>query len=295
MILPNRSGNERLLLASPIASENRIEEQSPLLTIVEAIRREADINFGEYKSNYFERRVKRRMSLQRLDQISDYCRLIDASSAERRQLLRDLTINVTDFFRDGRPFRILRERIFPEMLAALPTRSEGFRVWSAGCSTGEEPYSIAMLLCDILEESGDLDRVKIFATDIGKEALDTARGGTYHVSRLGALSSPCDKRYFIEQGESRRVNEGIREMVCFGYHDLTVHPPISHLDAIVCRNVLIYLNRECQKRIFDAFAYALRPGGCLVLGKSEIVPSDLRDIFFEIDRKARIYRKRTER
>ncbi len=169
--------------------------------------------------------------------------------------------------------------------------SNEIRIWCPGCATGEEPYSIGMLLLEALKEDAGRFNIKIFGTDICKDTLEKARLGVYHYSFIEVMEKGYRDSYFIPHENNYRIKYCVRQMVRYGIHNLVNHPPISHLDLLLCRNVLIYFDKGLQEKVFRDFYYALRPKGYLVLGKSEVIINEFRDAFIEIDRKARVYQK----
>ena len=244
-------------------------------------------SFAGYKPGTLVRRVLRRMTLLRQGSVEAYLRTLDDRPEERMLLGRDFLIGVTQFFRDPDAYRALAEKALRPLLAS--DRPE-FRVWVAGCSTGEEAYSIALLAREIAEESGDARPWKIFGTDIDLDALRHARTGRYAAAAMEALSDERRRTYFTEEHGGWQVDGGLREMCVFAPHNLLNDPPFSRLDLVSCRNLMIYLDAGSQREVLPRFHYALNPGGCLWLGPSETLGRSDR-YFTTIDRAARLFRR----
>jgi two-component system CheB/CheR fusion protein len=222
----------------------------------------------EYKEASLARRIRSRMSHVRVDNFSDYIGYLDRHPDEHVALFNAVLINLTGFFRDPEAWQALRHEVIPRLIADAE-QSRAIRVWSAGCSTGEEPYSLAMVLAEHLRERAREFDVKIYGTDIDDGALGTARHGLYRVEQLKDLSPDLLEKYFAKEGQMYRFRLDMRRWCIFGRHNLAQDPPLSHIDLIVCRNVLIYFRSDLQERILPTFNYALREGGFLFLGKSE--------------------------
>src|SRR5262249_40926586 len=208
--------------------------------------------------------------LERMAHFSDYLEFLRANPERVTTLYEDLLINVTEFFRDPKIFDVLKSEIFPAMLKDRPPDMP-IRIWVAGCSTGEEVYSIAMLLVNFLAEQRARHPVQIFGTDISEKAVNKARSGLYPDSLVAGIPDYLFQRYLTKAEHGYRINKRIREICVFSRQDLTRDPPFSKVDLISCRNVLIYLGSELQNKVMPIFHYALKPGGYLVLGSSEIV------------------------
>ena len=293
-------------------------DECSLTQILDKLWFEKGYDFRGYKISSIKRRVTRRMGLNNIESYERYRSFLDSSPAEYHRLLYDLTIKVTGFFRDAYPFYILRDRVLPDIISSPPFKNPplspfakggykgingGFsgqnlwkkereiRIWCPGCATGEEPYSIGMLLLEALKEDAGRLNIKIFGTDICRDTLEKARLGVYHYSFIEVMEKGYRDNYFIPHDNNYRIKYCVRQMVRYGIHNLVNHPPISHLDLLLCRNVLIYFDKGLQEKVFRDFYYALRPKGYLALGKSEVIINEFRDAFIEIDRKARVYQK----
>ncbi|MGV3710582.1 MAG: PAS domain S-box protein, partial [Gemmatimonas sp.] len=243
-------------------------------------------DFSHYKSSTLIRRTLRRLHLIRCNSAQAYLEQLRNDKAEAQQLFNDLLISVTSFFRDADAFKALRDLAIPRLVSA-PQRAEPIRIWVAGCATGEEAYSIAMLVREYEEQVRPLPPVQIFATDLDEEALNHARRGRYAATRLAHVTPERINRFFTRVGGSYQVTKDIRDLVLFTRHSVTNDPPFSRLDLISCRNLLIYLGDELHRRVIPLFHYALRPKGLLFLGPSESI-STHSDLFRPLDIKHRI-------
>ena len=244
-------------------------------------------DFSKYKRSTVLRRITRRMQVTRTESLDKYYTYLRSNPDEAQALFGDLLITVTSFFRDRHVFEALKTRILPELFAERETTGT-IRVWIAGCATGEEAYSIAMLL---LEEAGRHELrppIQIFATDLDPQALMTAREGRYPASIEADVSQERLKRFFTAEKDGYRVTQEVRDYILFANHDLLKDPPFSRVDLISCRNLLIYLDRDLQEQVCNTFHYAMNPNGYLLLGTAETadLPAGL---FRSIDRNARIY------
>jgi two-component system, chemotaxis family, CheB/CheR fusion protein len=243
-----------------------------------------------YKENTIQRRVERRMAVQRIDKLDDYLRLVHARPEELGTLYRDLLINVTSFFRDAATFEYLEKTILPRIVERKKP-GESVRVWVPACSTGEETYSIAMCLLEVLGASASDLPVQIFGTDIDSEAIGRARRGFYPPNIEGDVSPERLARFFVNMNGGYQVGRRVRDLVVFSTQDVAKDAPFSRMDLVSCRNMLIYMQAPLQKRVLATLHYALRPDGFLVLGTSESV-GDAADLFSIVDRKTKIYEKK---
>jgi two-component system, chemotaxis family, CheB/CheR fusion protein len=276
---------------SPVFSQAP-EAPDGLEMIFRALRSQTGHDFSQYKRSTMLRRIERRMAVHQIDGCNDYLRYLQITRGEADALFHELLIGVTSFFRDSEIFAELEKLIIPQLFAG---RNAGatIRVWVPGCSTGEEAYSLAILLREAMEELKETFKVQIFATDIDREAIDQARAGIYPSSIIADISAERLAHFFDQEhpdGSTYRVRKIIRDMLIFSEHNLIKNPPFSKLDLISCRNLLIYMGGELQKKLMPLFHYALNPGGLLMLGSSESV-GDFVNLFAPIDRKARIYRR----
>jgi len=247
-------------------------------------------DFSDYKQNTILRRIERRMVIHQLDHLADYLHYLQQNPREVSILFYELLIGVTHFFRDADIFAALKSQVIPQLFDGK-TDGESVRVWVPACSTGEEAYSLAMLLHDFSASRNDDINVQLFATDIDTRALDTARAGIYPANIVADVPPEHLCRYFIEEQGSYRVHPIIRDMVVFAEQDIILDPPFSHLDLISCRNLLIYLNGGLQKKLLPLFHYALNANGFLFLGSSETV-GELTDLFAVRDFKNKLYQRK---
>ncbi|HTR52744.1 MAG TPA: CheR family methyltransferase [Kofleriaceae bacterium] len=258
--------------------------------LLEMVRRAFGVDFSTYKLNTVERRIARRMALQKIDKLDDYIRFLDSNSAELAVLYADLLIGVTNFFRDHEPFDALKTVVFPRLFEKRSAESP-IRIWVPGCATGEEAYSIAISLVEYLDHVAGTRRVQIFATDIDEHALARARQAVYPPSIEVDVSSDRLQRFFVPHDKGYEVSRPIRDMVVFARHNVGKDPPFSRLDLVSCRNVLIYMTAPLQRKVLRVFHYALNPDGFLLLGASESV-GEASDQFALLDRKLKIYLKK---
>ncbi len=253
------------------------------------IRSETGVDFTAYKHSTIMRRIGRRMTIRQVDSLPDYVGVLQSDRGERISLYQDLLIRVTSFFRDPNSFRALQENIFPTLIGdRLP--DSPIRVWVAGCSTGEEAYSIAISLMERLADGAEDAPIKILATDINDQALDVARAGFYIDNIVLDVSPERLRRFFVEVEGGYKIAKSIRDMCVFARDDLTRDPPFARLDLISCRNLLIYIDLAFQKRVFPLFHYAIKDSGYLLLGPSETVGT-FGDLFRTVDNEHKIFAK----
>jgi two-component system, chemotaxis family, CheB/CheR fusion protein len=258
--------------------------------ILAAVKSMTGHDFSHYKQNTTRRRIERRMAIHRIDEIGAYHSLLNDNRDEVFLLFKDLLIGVTSFFRDPAAFEALKEKIIGPLLSARKSGSS-IRIWVPGCSTGEEAFSMAMLFIEVMEEMKETFELQIFATDIDAASIERARTGQYPVSISQDVSPERLSRFFIKGEESFKIRREIREMVVFAVQNVISDPPFSRLDFISCRNLLIYLDLELQKKIFPLFSYVLVDGGYLFLGSSETI-GQFSDIFSQVDIKNKIFQKK---
>ncbi|GLH70362.1 chemotaxis protein CheR [Geothrix rubra] len=276
----------RAASAAPPKSENALNKVFVLL------RAQTGHDFSNYKPSTIQRRIERRMAIHQIDTMEGYLKYLHSTPTEGGALFRDLLIGVTSFFRDPAAFKALGEQVIPRILAG---KSEGspVRIWSAGCSTGEEAYSLAILLREGMDALKQSFPVQIFATDLDGQSIASARAGVFPASIATDLTPERLSRFFTAEpdGGYYRIHKAIRDMLVFSEQDLIKDPPFSKLDLISCRNLLIYMGGELQKKLIPLFHYALNPGGFLFQGTSETV-GEFGDLFVVLDRKAKLYQRR---
>ena len=245
-------------------------------------------DFSLYKVNTIFRRIQRRMIMHNIHDIEVYARYLREHPNEVQTLFKELLINVTRFFRDAETFVILKKEILAPLLSEVPDRYT-LRVWVAGCATGEEAYSIAILLRELMNESGRECKVQLYSTDLDDEAIAVARAGLYAQSIADDVGPERIQRFFIKEEFGYRIKKEIREMVVFAVHNILKDPPFTKLDLLSCRNVMIYLEPELQNRLIPSFHYALKPNGTLLLSPSEGVGAHT-ELFTPLNRKWKLYR-----
>ena len=268
--------------------------ENALKNIFILLRAQTGHDFSQYKPSTINRRVERRMAIHQIENLDGYVRYLQHNAAEVEALFRDLLIGVTNFFRDPETFAALEKQVIPRLFAGKPADAV-IRVWSPGCSTGEEAYSIAILLQEHMTALKQSFKVQVFATDIDSQAVVTARTGLYPASIAADVSSERLARFFMAEsgGSAYRVHKGIRDMLIFSEQDVIKDPPFSKLDLISCRNLLIYMDGELQKKLIPLSHYALNPGGFLFLGTSETV-GEFSELFAALDRKAKLYHRKED-
>ncbi|WP_170844475.1 chemotaxis protein CheB [Aliiruegeria lutimaris] len=280
----NRLGAQDFGGGDQAVSEDRNELLRRVIAVLRAL---TGHDFSSYKTPTVERRVARRMQLNNLDSMEDYLELVRTRNDEVEALFGDLLISVTTFFRDPPAFEALAERVIPELLKK-PVEDGPVRVWVAGCATGEEVYSLVILILEEAAKRETVPDLQIFATDIDAPALDFAREGLYPWAIEADVSEERLARYFRREGDHYRIKKNVRDLVMFADHSILKDPPFSRLDLVSCRNLLIYLERDIQKRVLATLHYGLNTGGYLFLGSAETADV-LSERFFAVDSKARIY------
>ncbi|MDB5406485.1 MAG: chemotaxis protein CheR [Rhodospirillales bacterium] len=260
--------------------------------ICRILRRQLGHDFSGYKGKTFLRRVQRRMQVLHLGDIDAYVSRLDREPDEARLLFRDLLISVTSFFRDMEAFDELAARVIPRILAGKGA-DDTVRVWVPGCATGEEVYSIAILLLEGMDKLPALPKVQVFATDIDEPALAVARAARYPSSLLDGISPERLQRFFTAVGGSYSLTREVRDLCIFSAHSVIRDPPFSRIDLISCRNLLIYLDGDLQSRVIPIFHYALRPGGYLFLGTSENITQHA-ELFTPLTKKQRLFQRRDQ-
>ncbi|QSA98494.1 chemotaxis protein CheB [Methylococcus sp. EFPC2] len=264
-------------------------DEDSLRKIFVLLRTHTSHDFSLYKRNTIVRRVERRMAVHQIERLDDYVRYCQHTPAEIKALFRDLLIGVTQFFRDPTEFKAVQEQVIPRLFVGKPPGSV-VRIWVPGCSTGEEAYSLAILIQEHLEVTKKNVKVQLFATDIDSQGIETARAGLYPASIAADVTPERLARFFIKEadGNAYRIQKSIRDLLIFSEQDVIKDPPFSKLDLISCRNLLIYLGGELQKKLIPLFHYALNPGGLLFFGTAESV-GEFVDLFSTLDRKAKLY------
>jgi len=269
---------------------NRSNAEEPAIEqILERIRGTRNFDFRDYKRPTLRRRIERRMADRRCKTVAQYAALLEREPAEFEALVGAMLIKVTGFFRDKEMWDQLSGKVLPQLLTEKRPGDE-LRIWCAGCATGEEAFSVAILLAEMMGPAFQNQEVKVFGTDADEKAVAYARHGVYTREQVESLPKETLKNWFVEEPGGWAVRKEIRRSVVFGVNNLVSDAPISRLDLLLCRNVFIYLDAALQKRVLTRFHYALRRHGILVLGKSEMIPFAAK-VFEPVDLARRIYRK----
>ena len=273
-------------ITAPTATA-RLDDAAPLDIAFQMLRRVSRVDFAQYKTGTIRRRIVRRMALRGVAELADYVAVLQREPAEVEALYADLLICVTRFFRDPAAFAALFDVAFPKTLRRRQ-RGSAIRVWVPGCASGEESYSIAISLLELLGDRVSSTRIQVFATDLSESAIRIARGGIYPVSIEDDVSPERLERFFVKVDRGYQVARAVREVCIFARHNVTQDTPFSQLDLVSCRNVLIYLDPAVHERMLAMFHYALRPGGLLFLGNAEST-SAAPSLFTPVDQKHHIY------
>ena len=276
---------------SPGPEPESAAQKSGLEKIVILLRARTGHDFSSYKKSTIYRRIERRMGIHQLTRITDYVRYLRENPQEVDLLFKELLIGVTSFFRDPDAWAALQNVALPQLLAANPA-GRTLRAWVAGCSTGEEAYSLAIAFREVLERVNPAGRfsLQVFATDLDPTAVETARAGRYPANITADLSPERLSRFFVEDEGAYRVSTEIREMVVFAPQNVIMDPPFTKLDILCCRNLLIYLSADLQKKLLPLFHYSLNPGGVLFLGSAETI-GNFTNLFAPLEAKSRLYRR----
>ena len=276
--------------AKPATTTTTDSQRNWLNKIFAVLRMQIGHDFSTYKTNTILRRIGRRMGLNHIKSYETYVRYLRENPDEVEALFRELLIGVTNFFRDAESFEILKNTVLPKFFEGAAENTP-FRAWIPGCSTGEEVYSLAMVLRELLANSGRHISLQLFGTDIDKHAIDKAREGIFPASISADISEERLRRFFVKEGDSYRIGKEIRDCAVFSVQDVLKDPPFSRLNLLCCRNLLIYLNSKAQKKLLPLFHYTLNPDGILVLGSSETI-GGFTSLFETIDKKWKIFKRR---
>ena len=264
-------------------------EEEDFEAVLERIREARNFDFRNYKKATLRRRIQRRMTERGCQTMRSYLGFLDKHPEEFDELISSMLIKVTSFFRDEEMWKELSQKLIPELMSHKRHGDE-IRIWSAGCATGEEAFSLAMSISEVLGAAVGNYEIKVFGTDVDEAAIAAARRGIFSAQQVEGLPKPLLSHYFSRVAEGYAIRKEIRRMVVFGVNNLVSDAPISRLDMLMCRNVFIYLDANLQKRVLTRFHYALRREGLLILGKSELIPFAGK-IFQPVDLSRRIYRK----
>ena len=269
------------------ASGEKFLDNAAFSRLKKVMRDGTNINFDCYRESYLKRRIKVRLAATKANTYSDYSRYLQVNPDEFDLLVNDLTINYTKFFRDTDVYSFLEESIFPELFSSKPW----VRIWSAGCATGEEPYSLAILVNKVMKKGSNTGRVTIYASDLDKTALGKAKSGEYNDRMVEGVEESVLDQYFDFDNEVYRVKSDVKQFIHFEEHDLMALPPHRNLDLILCRNVMIYFSREIQQKIHMNFYDSLKYGGYLITGKTEFLGGEPSRKFVDVNSKLRVYQK----
>ncbi len=280
--------------AAKAAAELTPSVESALKKIFILMRAQTGHDFSQYKPSTITRRIERRMAVHQIDTLGEYLKYMQQTPAEVEALFSDLLIGVTSFFRDPLAFQALEQQVIPQLFVGKPPGAQ-IRAWSTGCSTGEEAYSLAILLAEHQEALKQSFKMQVFATDIDGRAIATARIGRYPASIAADITPERLSRYFSLEpdGGTYRIHKSIRDMLVFSEQDVIKDPPFSKLDLISCRNLMIYMSGDLQKKLIPLFHYALSPNGYLFLGTSETV-GEFGEHFSALDRKLKLYQRKQD-
>jgi two-component system, chemotaxis family, CheB/CheR fusion protein len=298
-ILPPEEMPEQLLsfVKHPYASKAECSavlgsDEDGLTRIFALLREKSKLDFTFYKPSTVIRRIERRMTVNQIQELRDYVRLLERFPAELTTLYREMLIGVTSFFRDKEAWEFLGNELLPTLFEQHGERE--LRFWVAGCSTGEEAYTLAMISREVMERTGRLVDIKIFATDVDRDAIQRAGTGIYPESIVADLTPHLLGKYFQRKDDNFHISRSIREMVVFAPHNLLKDPPFTNIDFISCRNMLIYLQPVLQKKSLDLFSFSLNADGILLLGSSETI-GDATDVYDNVHQKWRFYRAKGKR
>jgi len=270
------------------APEDEIENSNPdLKNILQLLLKIKSTDFSHYKMSTIKRRMLRRMLIHKIETLKQYAELLARNDNEVDVLFQDLLINVTEFFRDSEAFLLLKKTVLPRLLKNK-SQNETLRIWIAACATGEEVYSMAMMLRELQGNKTNDTPFQIFASDLSAEAINKARLGEYSIQELKNVSPKRLQQFFTKSIDKYRISKSLRDICVFAQHNVLSDPPFSRMDFISCRNLLIYLDNSAQKKVISTFHYALNDGGCLLLGKSETIGSS-EELFTPINKKLKIY------
>ena len=254
------------------------------------LRNAGGVNFSHYKSGTVQRRTLRRMAIHRIDNVSQYLKFLEKHPKETEDLCQDLLIPVTSFFRDSEAFESLKNKVFPAILKDK-SNNGSIRIWAPGCSTGEETYSLAMVLLEFLGDQLSAYQVQLFGTDANERGIEKARSGIYPERIAQDVSPERLRRFFTKVDEGYRVSKAVRDLCVFAKQNVVEDPPFSRMNLVACRNLLIYLGPELQRKVVPILHYALRPAGFLFLGNAESV-AGFREFFAPVDKKHKIFLKK---
>jgi len=262
-----------------------------IMEILEMVYKERRFDFRQYKGTSLERRLQKRLDALNLKSYKDYIVRLSQDPAEYDRLINAFLINVTEFFRDRDAFDVVRDKILPDVIGGKTGKRPGLKIWSAGCATGEEAYSMAILLNEILASKADNFGVSIYGTDIDRDSLEKAKAAAYRMEIVNdKITDEILNKYFVKN-VCLRVKDSVKKNCHFMFHDLVLDKPFKAMDIILCRNVAIYFERTLQEKIYMDFSDALNKKGHLFLGKAESLIGPVQEKFEVIDKRWKIYQK----
>lgn len=294
VLSPAQIADELVRISKPpyAAAELQLSNaQLDLAPFIQLLHNVMGVDFTHYKVNTLSRRISRRMVLNKIEKIQEYLHFLRENQDEVKALYQDILINVTNFFRNPEAFEALKTKIFPELVKDRESH-DPLRIWTLGCSTGEETYSLAIAFTEYMETTGQHIQLQLFATDLNNSCIEKARTGTYPKTIIEDVSKERLERFFVEVEGGYRIIKSIRDLCIFSKHNILTDPSFSRMDVISCRNVLIYLEPVLQEHVMSVLHYALKPGGTLWLGGSETIGS-YRNLFEVKDARNKFYSKKT--
>ena len=281
----------RLAQNRPAKGKKRTVAENGLKNIFSLLRSRTEVDFSQYRKTTVRRRIQRRMIVHRLDDVDDYFTFLKRNREEIDALFREMLIHVTGFFRESETFDVLQTVVLPRLLEQRG-QNDPMRIWLPGCSTGEEAYSLAIIVTEFFDNSSESPAVQIFATDVNDRVLEIARKGVFDANIEETITKERLRRFFSKNERGYQINKQIRDLCVFARQNVLRDPPFSRLDLISCRNVLIYFETAAQKKLIPFFHYALKPGGFLLLGGAETV-GNFSDLFEPVDSKTKLFAKRS--
>ncbi|WP_440954023.1 CheR family methyltransferase [Methanosarcina sp. Mfa9] len=275
---------------------DEIQEEDPDLELLKkAIKKNLGFNCEQYKESHFRRRINVRVRATNSSSYAEYLKILKKDQDEYRNLIEALTVNVSEFFRNPETYTVIEKEVLPTLIKSK-SRSlvKAIRIWSAGCAAGEEAYSLAIMLHRLLGKDFGKYRISIMGTDIDSSSLEKARKGVYSESALKNVDEKTRERYFIKKGGMYQVTDQLKNITHFKQHDLISGPKLSHFDMIICRNVMIYFNKEIQEQLHLEFYKALSQGGFFIIGKAETLLGTAAGYFNPYNTRERLYVKENE-
>ncbi|KKG12889.1 protein-glutamate O-methyltransferase CheR [Methanosarcina sp. 2.H.A.1B.4] len=288
------NGERRQIVEDKIKASRNLEEDPGFELLKKVITESTGFNCEQYKEAHFRRRINVRVRATNSENYEEYLRLLKKNSAEHENLIKTLTINVSEFFRNPETFGVIEKEVIPFLIKSKSdSLVKSIRIWSAGCATGEEAYSLAILLHRVLGRDFEKYRISIIGTDIDNFSLEKARKGVYRENVLKNVDASIIKSYFVQQGETYQVSNQLRSMIRFQRQDMISESCTNHFDLIICRNVMIYFKKEIQEHLQLNFHNALNRGGFFVIGKAETLLGTASNRFKPYNARERLYIKET--